>query len=587
MTKKFILGGLAEDSTQLCTIDLPTLMETRVLIQAQSGGGKSYLVRKLLEMTYGHVPQIVLDVEDDFATLREIGDYVLAGKDRDIPISLQTAELLPHKILELGCSIVISLYDLKKSERSLYVKRFLESLVEAPKELRRDVLVLLDEAHLFAPEKEKSISAEAVIDVASRGRKRGICLIAATQRISRLSKDVAAECGNKFIGRTGLDVDMKRAAYELGFTSRAQELALRKLKPGQFFAFGAALTEEIKLVQIGSVKSTHPTRGQKMKTKAPVPTHRVKEILSKLEDLPQEAQAELKDRHELQARVRELEAALKRAQAAQPAPGPSAAPEELEKARQAGAAHAQKVLHQEHRIRLENVSRVMTERLGSQVEVVKQLTGSLQDTLQKLQKQLVVPVVELEPLPPTMIPPYDNRPRLMKAPKPLPVSPIQITPSTGWALPTEKAMLKFLASRPGGFMNRSQIAAATCYSKKSSGFSAALTTLKKSGLVQQEGDRFCVPREALEAVRELLGGDFESPAGSLEAWKSKLSPCPRAIYEILLKDRREHSQDELCEQTGYSLKSSGFSAALTELKSLGLLVKTPTGVVLNPDLPVL
>ena len=32
------------------TLDLPRLIETRLLIQANSGGGKSYLIRKILEV---------------------------------------------------------------------------------------------------------------------------------------------------------------------------------------------------------------------------------------------------------------------------------------------------------------------------------------------------------------------------------------------------------------------------------------------------------------------------------------------------------------------------------------------------------
>jgi DNA helicase HerA-like ATPase len=55
-----------------------------------------------------------------------------------------------------------------------------------------------------------------VIDLASRGRKRGLALVGATQRLSKLHKDVAAELLNKIIMRTGLDVDVQRAADELG-----------------------------------------------------------------------------------------------------------------------------------------------------------------------------------------------------------------------------------------------------------------------------------------------------------------------------------------------------------------------------------
>ncbi len=66
-------------------IDLPTLLDTKLLVQANSGGGKSWLLRRLLEQSHSKVQQIVIDLEGEFATLREKYDYVLAGKEGDTP----------------------------------------------------------------------------------------------------------------------------------------------------------------------------------------------------------------------------------------------------------------------------------------------------------------------------------------------------------------------------------------------------------------------------------------------------------------------------------------------------------------------
>lgn len=60
--------------------DLDRLITTRLLIQANSGGGKSWALRRLLEQSHGHVQQLVLDPEGEFATLRERYDYVLAAR---------------------------------------------------------------------------------------------------------------------------------------------------------------------------------------------------------------------------------------------------------------------------------------------------------------------------------------------------------------------------------------------------------------------------------------------------------------------------------------------------------------------------
>lgn len=64
-------------------IDLSTLIDTRALICANSGGGKSYTARKILEESNKEVMSIVLDVEGEFKTLREKYDFLLIGEEGD------------------------------------------------------------------------------------------------------------------------------------------------------------------------------------------------------------------------------------------------------------------------------------------------------------------------------------------------------------------------------------------------------------------------------------------------------------------------------------------------------------------------
>src|SRR3989454_10288624 len=91
-------------------IDLPSLLDTRLLVQANSGGGKSWLLRRILEQSHGKVQQIVIDLEGEFSTLREKYDYVLAGKEGDTPADPKSASLLARKLLELNVSAIIDLY---------------------------------------------------------------------------------------------------------------------------------------------------------------------------------------------------------------------------------------------------------------------------------------------------------------------------------------------------------------------------------------------------------------------------------------------------------------------------------------------
>lgn len=51
--------------------DLPTLFETRFFIQANSGSGKTWAIRRFLEQSHGSVQHIVITMESSLHTLRE------------------------------------------------------------------------------------------------------------------------------------------------------------------------------------------------------------------------------------------------------------------------------------------------------------------------------------------------------------------------------------------------------------------------------------------------------------------------------------------------------------------------------------
>jgi len=280
--------------------DLQKLIDSRALIQANSGGGKSWILRRLLEQTHGRVQQIVLDPEGEFASLRQRFDYVLAAKSGgDTAADPRAAKLLAERLLELGVSAICDIYELKAHQRIQFVRHFLEAMVDAPKTLWHPALVVVDEAHVFCPQQGEAESAAAVIDLATRGRKRGFSAILATQRLSKLHKDAAAELNNKLIGRTGLDVDRKRAGEELGFTTKEQLLSLRQLEPGHFYAFGPALSLEVVQVEVGPVQTTHPKAGSRIAFTPPPPTDKVKALLPQLADLPAEAEQKQRTEAEL------------------------------------------------------------------------------------------------------------------------------------------------------------------------------------------------------------------------------------------------------------------------------------------------
>ncbi|HWR36398.1 MAG TPA: DUF87 domain-containing protein [Clostridia bacterium] len=330
-----IVIGKSADGRQV-GFDLDTLITTRLLIQANSGAGKSYLSRRFMEQLFGHIQVIAIDPEGEFATLREQYGYVLVGKGGETPADVRSAATVAEKLLELRASAVCDLYEMKPSERHRWVQAFLEAIVNAPKALWHPVIILIDEAHVFCPEKGagESVASEAVIDLVTRGRKRGFCPVLATQRLSKLRKDASAELLNRLVGGTFEDVDIKRAVDLLSIAPEDRRdfvASLRTLDPGWFYALGRAVSKERVLFKVDPVATSHPKPGSAKHAAEPPPTpDQVKALLPKLGDLPKAAEEKARTVDDLKAKIRSLTAEVAAAKRERPAaPAAAVDPERL------------------------------------------------------------------------------------------------------------------------------------------------------------------------------------------------------------------------------------------------------------------
>lgn len=315
MKREIEIGTTA--TGQHVTIDVDILLRSGLIVQANSGGGKSWALRRLAEQLSTHVPVFVVDVEGEFASLRERFPFFLAAKEGgDTTADPRSAGLLARKLLELRVSAVFDLFDLDLPDRHAWMAAFLRSLDQAPRDLWGDTAILVDEAHVFAPERGKgeSDALSGMAALATRGRKRGFGPIDATQRMGKFNKDVAAELKNAMVGWTNLDIDRERALEALGVGRKDKadyDRQLRSMEPGEFFVVGRAFgTFEPIKIKVGTVHSSHPEPGQSKHVAAPPPPAKIRAMLAKLGDLPKEAEKKERTEADLHARIGDLERQL-------------------------------------------------------------------------------------------------------------------------------------------------------------------------------------------------------------------------------------------------------------------------------------
>lgn len=507
-------------------VDVPALIGSHCCVVANSGGGKSGLLRRLLEVTHGQVQHIVLDAEDEFFTLRQKFAYVIAGGDGgDVPAQIENAGSLALAALQHRFSLIVQLNDLP--DRAAFVGAFLAALVNAPKDLWHPVLVVVDEAQRFAPEGSSVDSSAGVRDLLERGRKRGFTALLASNRLAVIDKSVTGNVNNWLLGRVGQSRDRLAVANALGFSpASAEARGLQGLPPRTFWSFGPALSQVPTQFRVADVETTIIRSGQSGIATPPAP-----EALGKI--------------------LRELV----RAAATEPPAAGTTAPTPA-------------------------VDRAIRAELDWYYDVLKTLKAEVPLALERLHRADEARVsalahleVVLDAICPVELPPSEDA-----APPSLP-APDKAAGSAnhnleGLSGPEAKIIvaLGFWKSTGEASPRREQVAGVAGYSPNTGNFRAVVGRVVAAGLVgiPQAG------RLSLAAGTPFVALSKAQAAGML---CSRLSGPEQKLVNAALATPRAISRSDLAAATGYSANTGNFRALVGALCTLDVLIKPRDGHV--------
>jgi hypothetical protein len=581
------------DQDKNVALDLDILIRTRLLVQANSGGGKSWLLRRFAEETFGKVPLIIIDPEGEFATLREKFGFVLVGKGGETPADPRSAALLAHKLLELRASAVCDIYELKPQTRHHWVKLFLESLVDAPKKLWRPTIVVVDEAHVYCPEKGQGESEafSAMADLVTRGRKRGFCAVFATQRLAKLSKNVSAEMLNRLVGQTFEDVDQDRAADMLSVPRSERAKFFEQMKiidPGYFWALGRAIAKSRILVRVGKVATTHPEPGTAgYSAELPPTPAKVQALLPKLSDLPRAAEEQAKSMADLRTEIRSLKAQVRERPTAQPVADRAELQHEIKAWQQRAALEAKR--HLDHGQRINKGLRDLHGQLiklsakipamvddisGSLTSVnVSQKGASVSQSERSVSQNYDIVPSRLQII--TTREPQDD-PTLPPAPRGSGLSRVdmgQDGTERGELTGPEQRIIDAIAWQNSiGIEEPDQVAVAFLarYTYGTGGFNNAKGSLRTKGLVEYRGDRI-----VLTDAGKRLANAAEEDLTTEELHKRVLSvlknPEQRILKPLLEAYPKALHDEELAPLAKYKPGVGGFNNPKGRLRTLGLI----------------
>lgn len=576
-------------------LDVATLIDTRLLINAASGGGKSYLLRRIIELLASRVQVIIIDPEGEFASLREKFDMLLVGKGGEIEPEIRTARALARKLAELRVSAIIDLYDIGDwSTRAAYVAPFIDGLMTLPKALYHPMLVAIDEAHRFAPEGEAgkagsptSASRAAIRAMMSAGRKRAICGALATQRMSKMDKDSIADAKNLMIGGQTLDIDMRRSADILGMDKDGR-LSLRDMVPGEFWAFGPALPRGVNNFIVDPVITTHPKAGQRHLLEVPPASKSIQAIVASLADLPQKSVEDATALEGAQAEIKRLR--LENAEARKELGGWMAEatrqPAEIRvPAIEAGALSAlgELVKRAEWTAgQMVDGQRLAAEHIGRLADMASEYNAArdgIQRMLDQAQALLAAKPSNGKGIYPTAYGSRGRQPSLGTLERPANFPAMPDAPSGATLNKSARAVLTILAQR--GLRTKRQVAIQSGYAMNGGAFISTLKALADLGYTYKHENGAL---EITNLGRKALGPVDALPIGQAirEYWlvHPSLTLVARACLRVLMDKHPEHMTMQILAEYAarasgkaepYSHKGGAFIDAIRILRGLGLV----------------
>lgn len=204
---------------------------TRALIIGQTGSGKSFTTRNIIEQLYYNKTGIIviLDPEGDYYTLRSKFDFVILGLDEDtcdIVINEENAADLTLKMILNEIHVIIDLSDADDDKIRQEIATLIIQTILQYRKIAPPIVLIVEEAAVFAKKSMGTTSiqnmkcTDALKKIARLGRKGAVCTFFCTQRITHLHKDISAECNTYILGKCNDPADIERNAKFLHLSGK-------------------------------------------------------------------------------------------------------------------------------------------------------------------------------------------------------------------------------------------------------------------------------------------------------------------------------------------------------------------------------
>lgn len=562
------------------TLTLPPDAVTQAIAAlARKGAGKTYTGKVFAEeIIAAKVPTVILDPTGAWWGLRSSADgekpglpvTILGGAHGDVPLEPSKGVMVADVVIDYpGAYILdISAFESRRAE-VIFAAAFLERLYRRKQPATGPMMLIVDEADVFAPQRpgpEATKSLGALESIVRRGRIKGLGDMLLTQRAAVLNKNVLTQTECLIVLQTTGPQD--RAAIREWIEGNADTAqsktildSLASLERGEAWVWSPSWLRKLVKIQVRQAKtfdsSRTPEPGETIAPKAFAKVD-LEKLGAEMAAAVEKAKAD--DPKELRRRILQLEQEL-RATTTRP-------PETVERVVERIVDRPVPFLEPALRKTIEDLVR----NIGDRASTIARLAGEIDsamaaDTMRNLPPEVAQPVER----------PVEGRKVAGSTPAlgtmPRAAQPVDLNGTGPKIGKGERTVLGVLRQYPAG-RTYNELAFLAGYSANASTLGVILSKLRQLGLIAPGNQPVVLTDAGIEAA----GGIQEMPTGQelLNQWLShpRMGKGERDVLQILIGTYpRDLSNDELCELSGYSPTASTIGVILSKLRKLGLVDK--------------
>lgn len=557
----------------------PDAVTQAIAILARRGAGKTYTAKVIVEeIIRARQPVVVLDPTGAWWGLRSSADgtkpglpvVIFGGEHGDVPLDRAQGRDIANVVIDHPGAYIVDLsgFESKRAEQT-FVADFLERLYRGKAERREPLMVVVDEADGYAPQRpmaETIRTLGALEAIVRRGRIRGLGCLLVTQRAAVLNKNVLTQTEMLIIMQTTGPQD--RAAIDEWIKGNGTDAerstvleSLASLERGEAWVWSPSWLRRLVRVRIRTAKTFDSSRTPEAGESTSAPQAYAKVDIEALGERIRVAAetAKANDPAALRAKIAELERRK---------------PKEIE-------VPYERVVDRvvDHIVEVPVLDADVAGKLFEEVDRLRVFGAGLVQMADQITTALSRAQAGQTDL--------ARAARHAAAPKPAPV-PVTLDKSPVMVVdPSEKPldagarrMLASLARMHPTPLLRSQLGTLADVAWTSGTFRGYLSRLRTAGLIE-EPDKNTVQLSAagVDAMRHALGSGAPSVEELVEMWNRKLDAGARRMLRILVDVAPDGlSRAELGERAEVEPTSGTFRGYLSRLR-VNRLIDESTGAI--------